>query len=228
MRRSIHFASAILALLLLLIAPLHAQQTPTSTIRGHITDSTTKQPIAGVTVVLEGRRALTQSDGRFVITGVTAGAHTVRTQMIGYAPVSHDVTVADGAPADVDFTLAAQAIGLSALVVVGYGEQNAGNITGAVKQLDSSEFNRGRLISPEQLIQSKIPGVQVVDNNEPGGGMSIRIRGATSVDAGGTGASSEPLYVVDGVPLGIARRIPFESTKLARPKYASTFLALLP
>ena len=66
-----------------------------------------------------------------MISGVTAGAHTVRTQMIGYAPVSHDVTVADGAPADVDFTLAAQAIGLSALVVVGYGEQNAGNITGA-------------------------------------------------------------------------------------------------
>jgi len=204
MRRSIHFASAVLALLLLLIVPLHAQQTPTSTVRGRITDSTTKQPIAGVTVVLEGRRALSQSDGRFVISGVTAGAHTVRTQMIGYAPVSHDVTVADGAPTDVDFTLAAQAIGLSALVVVGYGEQNAGNITGAVKQMDSSEFNRGRLISPEQLIQSKIPGVQVVDNNEPGGGMSIRIRGATSVDAGGTGASSEPLYVVDGVPLGIA------------------------
>src|SRR5256886_1837357 len=204
MRRSIHFASAVLALLLLLIVPLHAQQTPTSTVRGRITDSTTKQPIAGVTVVLEGRRALSQSDGRFVISGVTAGAHTVRTQMIGYAPVSHDVTVADGAPTDVDFTLAAQAIGLSALVVVGYGEQRAGNITGAVKQMDSSEFNRGRLISPEQLIQSKIPGVQVVDNTEPGGGTSIRIRGATSVDAGGTGASGEPLYVGDGVPLGIA------------------------
>src|SRR5207237_9013575 len=112
-------------------------------------------------VVLEGRRALSQSDSRFVISGLTVRTHTVRTQMIGYAPVSHDVTVADGAPTDVDFTLAAQAIGLSALVVVGYGEQNAGNITGAVKQMDSSEVNRGRMISPEQLSERKITGRQV-------------------------------------------------------------------
>ena len=52
-------------------------------------------------------------------------------------------------------------------------------------------------MSPEQLIQSKVPGVQVVDNNEPGGGISIRIRGATSINA-----SSDPLYVIDGVPVG--------------------------
>ena len=201
MRRSTRFASAppILALLLICIAPLHAQQTPASAIRGRITDSTTKQPISGVTVSVEGRSTLTQPDGRFVITGVASGAHTVRTRIIGYAPASRDVTVTDGQTVDADLTMAPQAIGLSEVVVVGYGEQRAGNITGAVTQMDSAAFNRGRLISPEQLIQSKIPGVQVVDNNEPGGGMSIRIRGATSLDA-----SSEPLYVIDGVPLGIA------------------------
>jgi len=204
MSRSTHFASALLAMLPLLIAPLHAQQPPTTTIRGRITDSTTKQPISGVTVTVEGRSTLTQPDGRFVITGVASGAHTVRTRIIGYAPASRDVTVTDGQTVDADLTMAPQAIGLSEVVVVGYGEQRAGNITGAVTQMDSAAFNRGRLISPEQLIQSKIPGVQVVDNNEPGGGMSIRIRGATSVDLSGVGASSEPLYVVDGVPLGIA------------------------
>ncbi|MGE5744557.1 MAG: SusC/RagA family TonB-linked outer membrane protein, partial [Gemmatimonadota bacterium] len=58
-------------------------------------------------------------------------------------------------------------------------------------------FNTGRIVTPQQLIQSKVAGVQVVDNNEPGGGISIRIRGATSINA-----SSEPLYVVDGVPVG--------------------------
>ena len=199
MRRSIHFASAILALLLLLIAPLHAQQTSTSTIRGRITDSTTKQPIAGVTVAVEGRRALSQSDGRFVITGVAAGAHTVRAQMIGYAPLSRDVTVPDSATVDVEFALGAQAIGLSEVVVIGYGEQNLGNLTGAASHVSSNQFNTGRQISPEDLIKDKVAGVQVIDNNEPGGGISIRIRGATSVDA-----SSEPLYVIDGVPVAIA------------------------
>jgi len=170
MRRSTRFASAppILALLLICIAPLHAQQTPTSAIRGRITDSTTKQPISGVTVSVEGRSTLTQPDGRFVITGVASGAHTVRTRIIGYAPASRDVTVTDGQTVDADLTMAPQAIGLSEVVVVGYGEQRAGNITGAVTQMDSAAFNRGRLISPEQLIQSKIPGVQVVDNNGRG------------------------------------------------------------
>src|SRR6266702_4251259 len=73
----------------------------------------------------------------------------------------------------------------------------AGNITGAVTAVGDSQFNTGRVISPQMLIQNKVAGVQVVDNNDPGGGLSIRIRGATSVNA-----SSEPLYVVDGVPLG--------------------------
>src|SRR5207237_2491025 len=93
--------------------------------------------------------------------------------------------------------LTGQAIGLSEVVVIGYGQQRAGDITGAVSAVTDSQFNTGRIISPQMLIQSKVPGVQVVDNNDPGGGLSVRIRGATSVTA-----SSEPLYVVDGVPLG--------------------------
>jgi len=119
--------------------------------------------------------------------------------MLGYAPATQSVTIAGGDTVVVDVTLTAQALGLAEVVVVGYGEQSAGNITGAVTQLTAGQFNPGRNVSPEQLIQGKIAGVQVVDNNEPGGGLSIRIRGATSATAG-----SDPLYVVDGVPLGIA------------------------
>ena len=63
--------------------------------------------------------------------------------------------------------------------------------------LSTEDFNTGRIVSPAELIQSKVAGVQVVDNNEPGGGRSIRIRGTTSINA-----SSEPLHVIDGVPVG--------------------------
>jgi len=63
--------------------------------------------------------------------------------------------------------------------------------------VSDSQFNTGRVVSPQMLIQSKVAGVQVVDNNDPGGGLNLRIRGPTSATA-----SSEPLYVVDGVPLG--------------------------
>ncbi len=82
-------------------------------------------------------------------------------------------------------------------VPIGYGEQRAGNVTGAVAQVGTAQFNTGRIISPEQLIQSKVAGVQVVDNDEVGGGVAVRIRGAASLVAG-----SDPLYVIDGMPLG--------------------------
>jgi len=82
-------------------------------------------------------------------------------------------------------------------VAIGYGQQQAGNIIGAVTNVTSETFNTGRIVTPTELIQSKAAGVQVVENNEPGGGTTIRIRGATSVTA-----SSDPLIVVDGMPLG--------------------------
>jgi iron complex outermembrane receptor protein len=117
--------------------------------------------------------------------------------MIGYSPASVAVTVEAGQTLDVDLTLAAQAVALSEMVVVGYGEQVAGNITGAVTQVTSEDFNTGRIVTPTELIQNKVAGVQVVENNEPGGNTTIRIRGATSVNA-----SSDPLIVIDGMPVG--------------------------
>ena len=176
-------------------AQLGAQQ-PTGTIRGRVTDNATQQPISAVTVTVGSRAAQTQADGRYLIAGVPAGTETLRARIIGYASASQPVTVAGGDTVVVDLALNAQAVGLSEIVVTGYGTQRAGNITGAVTQVSSAEFNTGRVITPQALIQGKVAGVQVVDNNEPGGGLKIRIRGATSVNA-----SSDPLYVIDGMPV---------------------------
>src|SRR5216117_389080 len=176
--------------------PLAAQQ-PTGTIRGRVTDNSTQQPIAGAIIAVGNRSTQTRDDGRFTIGGIAAGSDLLRVKMIGYVQINQPVMVTAGDTSVVDLALTAQAIGLSEVVVTGYGQQRAGNITGAVTAVGDSQFNTGRVISPQMLIQNKVAGVQVVDNNEPGGGLSIRIRGATSVNA-----SSEPLYVVDGVPLG--------------------------
>ncbi|SRR6266550_3114838 len=194
MRRIHYFMCALLALTW--TAPLVAQQ-PTGTIRGRITDNSTQQPIAGATIAVGARSAQTHEDGRYTVSGVPAGSELLRVRMIGYGQGNQPVMVAGGDTLVVDLALLPQAIGLAAVVVTGYGTQTAGNITGAAKQLTSDEFNKGRVVNPTGLIQSKVAGVQVVDNNEPGGGLSVRIRGATSVNA-----SSDPLYVVDGVPLG--------------------------
>src|ERR1041384_1934359 len=168
-------------------APLRAQ-TPTGTVRGRVTDATTQQPLAGVSITIRGRAAVSQADGRYVIGGVPAGSDSVHARTIGFGPSTQPVTIAGGDTLTVDFALTQQAGGLAGVVVVGYGEQRAGNITGAVTAVGDSQFNPGRVVSPAELIQSKVAGVQVVDNNEPGGGLSIRIRGTTSISA-----SSEPL-----------------------------------
>ena len=176
------------------LAPLSAQ---TGTVRGHVTSGDGATPIAGVTVSVTGHRTLTLSDGSYVLTGVAAGSDSVRARIIGYAPQTKAFTLADGETATVDLSLTPQAVALSAVVVQGYGVQKAGDLTNASKQISTQDFNPGTFTQPSQLLQGKVSGVQVVDNNEPGGGFSIRIRGAASVTAG-----TEPLYVIDGVPLG--------------------------
>src|SRR3954471_23800960 len=178
------------------IAPLSAQQ-PAGSIRGHVTDESTRQPVRGATVRFGSKSTQTRVDGAYLIPDVPAGTDSVRVAMIGYSPIARVVTVAPGELVDADLSLAPQAVNLAELVVVGYGEQKQGNVTGAVTNVTAEEFNTGRVITPTELIQNKVAGVQVVENNEPGGRTSIRIRGPTS-----TNASNEPLYVVDGLPLG--------------------------
>ena len=176
--------------------PLHAQGN-TGSVSGRVIDAESQEGLSGVSVTIGARSAVTQADGRYFIGQVPAGRDSVRTRLLGYGPASQIVTVVAGQTIAANFALTAVNVTLGEMVVVGYGQQAAGNLTGAVTQVNSEEFNPGRVVSPAELIQSKVAGVQVVDNNEPGGGLSIRIRGTTSINA-----SSEPLYVIDGVPMG--------------------------
>jgi iron complex outermembrane receptor protein len=194
MRRLRYISGALLAVLW--IAPLRAQE-PAGTVRGRVVEDATQQPLARVTVAVGSRGALTQADGSYIITSVPAGPATLRVRMLGYEPVTRSITVVSSQATVVDVAMTARAISLAEIVVTGYGEQTAGDITGAVATVTPDEFNPGRTFNAQNLIQGKVAGVQVEDNNEPGGGMSIRIRGVTSVNAG-----SDPLYVIDGMPVG--------------------------
>ncbi|HET7457264.1 MAG TPA: SusC/RagA family TonB-linked outer membrane protein [Gemmatimonadaceae bacterium] len=181
-------------------------------ITGTVTAAETSSPLAGAQIHIVGTRfgTITRDDGRYAV-AVAPGTYTVRVTRIGFAPDSvTGVVVTAGAEATADFRLKASATVLSTVVSIGYGTQTVRDRTGAVDVVDSASFNTGRVISPEQLIQSKVAGVQVVDNNEPGAGISVRIRGASSINA-----SSEPLYVVDGVPLTVGGGV--SDGDLARP-----------
>jgi iron complex outermembrane receptor protein len=185
-----------MVLALLACVPLGAQ---TGRVTGTVTDAETHRPLSGVLVSAAGTsaRAVTGPAGTYTMS-VAAGSHAVSAAVLGHAPQTHTVTVTAGSDVTADFQLAPSAVMLQGLVAIGYGDQRARDRTGVVNAVTSEQFNTGRVVSPEQLITGKVAGVQVVDNNEPGGGLSVRIRGGTSVNA-----SNDPLYVVDGTPLQV-------------------------
>jgi TonB-dependent starch-binding outer membrane protein SusC len=184
----------LIAFLLAPLAPpaLHAQGS-VGTVTGRITDAQSAQPLPGVTVTVAGRTGISRDDGRFMITSVPAGRHQLEARVLGYGTVTRDIDVPAGQVVSVDLAMEAQAIVLRDLVATGYGERRSRDVTGSVVQVSVEEFNTGRIVNAEQLIQGKIAGVQIYDTGEPGGSVNIRIRGGTSVSAG-----NEPLIVIDG------------------------------
>src|SRR5437868_6181442 len=83
------------------VAPLGAQQA-TGTVRGRVTNAATQQPLAGVSVTVGKRAAVTRADGGYVVSDVPAGTDTVRARLIGYAPATQPVTVTGGDTVTVD------------------------------------------------------------------------------------------------------------------------------
>jgi TonB-dependent starch-binding outer membrane protein SusC len=182
----------------LLLASQAGAQGATGTVRGTVVDSTSRQPIPGVTVVVEGtpRGTLTRDDGSYQLP-VPPGTQRLRVTRIGYAPQTRDVSVSAGASVTADFQMRAQSAILQQVVVTGYGTQRREAITGSVSTVEVDQANVGVVANPNGLIAGRVAGVQVTTNNgEPGGGVQMRIRGGTSLSA-----SNEPLYVIDGVPL---------------------------
>lgn len=182
---------------LMLVVPATAQA-QTGNVAGRVFDGSNMRPLEGVTVQVGERGALTGADGRFLVTNVPVGTVSVRATILGYATSESTVTVTAGQTTVLDFQLTLEALTLEGIVVTGYGQQEARDLTGVIEAVQAEQFNTGRIVSPEQLIQGKVAGVQIIDSGEPGGGVSIRIRGGTSINA-----SNEPLFVVDGVPLSV-------------------------
>ena len=178
--------------------PVKAQG-PTGTITGTVIDGTTRAPIAGASVVVDGTTlgAHTRANGTFLLSGVPAGSQRLSVSLIGYTRHEQEVTVPAGGSVTVQVALQAEAVALGQIVVTGYGTQRREAITGSVATVDVEEANVGLVTNANEMIQGRVAGVHItVNNGEPGAGQQIRIRGGTSISA-----SNEPLYVIDGVPV---------------------------
>lgn len=185
--RRLSFKRTIASLLTLLaFLPAMAQ----NWVSGTVTDRT-GEPLIGVTVRIEGTTTgtATDIDGVYRLDGALGKNLTF--SYIGYQT---QTIKADSNKLDV--VLQDDNVQLDELVVVGYGTMKKKDLTGSITTVNSKDLNVGSYTDPGQLLQGKVPGLVVVQNSDPNGGVnSITLRGASTLNG-----ATEPLYVVDGIP----------------------------
>ncbi|MEO5892184.1 MAG: SusC/RagA family TonB-linked outer membrane protein [Ferruginibacter sp.] len=163
------------------------------TVTGTVTDKK-GEPLQGITITIKKTTTGTSTDakGVYSLSNVPANAVLV---FSGAAVVVQEVPVAGRS--SINAELEASVNSLNEVVVVGYGSARKKDLTGAVTSVKSKDFNQGVISSPDQLLQGKVPGLEITSNSgQPGAATTIKIRGNNSIRA-----SNNPLYVVDGVPL---------------------------
>ncbi|WP_224998993.1 TonB-dependent receptor [Cesiribacter sp. SM1] len=163
------------------------------TVKGKVVDEHA-QGLPGVTVRVKGgsEGTVTDFDGNFSLI-VPDGNVTLEFSFVGYIAQS----IALNGRSSLEVALKPDVETLSEVVVVGYGTEKKKDVTGAVASVGAKDFNPGIAVAPEQLMQGKVAGVNIVqDSGQPGAASTVRIRGANSISAG-----NDPLYVIDGVPM---------------------------
>lgn len=171
------------------------------TVTGTVTGAESGQTLPGVNVTIQGTQTgtVTNAQGRYTI-DVPGPEATLVFSFVGY----QDQTVQVGDRTEINVALQESVGQLDQVVVTGYGTQQRQNITGAQASVDVAEAVTGQNTSPQDLIQGRVAGVQIISNSgEPGAGMRVRVRGLKSLSA-----SNDPLYVIDGVPISNTNMTP--------------------
>lgn len=151
----------------------------------------TGTPLIGVSVVEKGTTngSITDTDGKYAIT-VSQGK-TLVFSYIGY--LTQEVQVKSR---NLNVTMQDDTQLLDEVVVIGYGSMQRKDVTSSITSVKAKDMNVGAYTEPGQLLQGKVPGLVIVQNSDPNGGVnSINLRGASTLNG-----SSSPLYVVDGIP----------------------------
>ncbi|MFN8356204.1 MAG: TonB-dependent receptor [Spirosomataceae bacterium] len=197
-----------LVMLLLMHLPSHSQLLAAATsppnrpsqplddiiIKGKVTDAQTGETLPGVSIMVKGSTngTTTNNLGEFTIK-VPNSKSILVFSFVGYQ--SYSTTV--GAQTTISISLSADTKTLDEVVVVGYGSQKKGNITGAVAKYKNENLDEAPVSRVDQALQGKIAGVQIQNTaSEAGADPKIRVRGVSSVNAG-----ANPLVVVDGHPV---------------------------
>jgi TonB-dependent starch-binding outer membrane protein SusC len=216
---------AVFAILSLLIysAPPAAGKTTLQShqVEGRVIDQQTGETLPGVNVVEEGthRGVVTDVNGFFSI-NVSSPDATLAFSFIGYETQRIPIE----SRSFLEVYLFHHIESLQEFVVIGYGAVAREDLTGSVETVGSGSFNRGAVVSPQELVAGRISGVNITSSGgAPGSGSTIRIRGGSSLSA-----SNDPLIVIDGVPYDNKDGITGLSNPLSRinPNDIETFTVL--
>ena len=162
-----------------------------SSVSGTVTDEN-GNPIPGATIILKGTTngTITDMDGRFTLE-VSGNNPVLVISFVGMR--SQEVTY--NGQGQLTITLQADVIGLDEVVAIGYGKNSRKNLSSAVTSVKADELNRGAIADVGQLLQGKVPGLNISASGDPTRSATIIMRGASTINS-----SQSPFYVIDGVP----------------------------
>ncbi len=158
---------------------------------GKITSADDSQPLPGVSIILKGTTTgtVSASDGSYAITA--KAGDILAFSFLGY--ISQQITVEQNTLINVKLNSATS--NLNEVVVIGYGNARRKDLTGAIASISAKDIASTVSTTFDQALQGKMAGVTVTQNSgQPGGGVTIQVRGIGSINAG-----TDPLYVIDGV-----------------------------
>ena len=185
--------------ILALFAPTLLGAQATSGVQGRVTDAVNGQPLANAQVRIEGTvlGALSDASGRYAVPNVPTGRRTIIARRIGYGEERRQVDISLGGPATVDIAMTVSATTLGEVVVTGVATPTTRReLPNTVETVSGEAVRDAPAVSAiDQALQGKIAGAVISENSgQPGGGVSVRLRGTNSILGG-----AEPLYVLDGV-----------------------------
>ena len=168
----------------------------TFSLKGSVTSAKDGQTLTGVTVVVKGttnRGAITDGQGNYSIS--VRNGETVSFSFVGMEPQS---MVVSSSQKVLNIKLVESVSSLDEIVVVGYGTQKKSVVSGAITTVKAVDLESMPVNRIEQALQGRTSGLTIAaSSGAPGAGSTVRVRGTTSING------SDPLYVVDGVPVDV-------------------------
>ena len=180
------------------VAAGDAQVQDNITIKGKVTDEK-GYPLPAVSIVVPGTPfgTHTEPDGTYILRNVPKNAELV-VSYIGFETQRFKISGRE----EINVTLTISVSGLEEMVVIGYGTTTKAKNTGSISSITSEEISKQPVANPLNALQGRVAGALVTQSNGlPGSRVTIVVRGLNTLDA--TGAGSQPLYIIDGVPFNI-------------------------